>query len=59
MPTEVVIPLKPGQRLGFFSWKGCNIQVTGPKRVKEFVSANSNMKDLFNVAAIIERKRLR
>ncbi len=55
---EQEYPILPGCRAGFFTWKGCKLQITGPV-VQEFCAANNVMRDYANCGAIIERRRQR
>lgn len=56
MVIDQEYPIFPGSRNGFFSWKGCTLQITGGT-VQEFVEMNPQMRDYANAAAIVERRR--
>ncbi|CAD7932364.1 unnamed protein product [Amoebophrya sp. A120] len=58
MVIEQEYSILPGSRSGFYTWRGCTLQITGPT-VQEFAAANPQMNQYANCAAVIERRRIR
>ena len=50
--------IQPGTNTAVFSWSGCNVKVQGEPEA-EYVSKNEPMEGYANLAAILERRRMR